>query len=75
VIKLFLTRKLIVFRKSLNPEFEAIPTRLQIWKSNVLADFQQSIAKKVARNLLKNVGSLGFEPRIANAPGWYPKPS
>jgi integrase len=21
------------------------------------------------------VGSLGFEPRIANAPGWYPKPS
>ena len=22
----------------------------------------------------KVVGSLGFEPRIANAPGWYPKP-
>ena len=21
------------------------------------------------------VGSLGFEPRTANAPGWYPKPS
>ena len=21
------------------------------------------------------VGSLGFEPRIANAPGWYTKPS
>lgn len=36
-------------------------SRLQIWKSNVLADFQQSIAKKVARNLLKNVGSYRLE--------------
>ena len=25
--------------------------------------------------LVSVVGSLGFEPRIANAPGWYTKPS
>jgi hypothetical protein len=31
-----------------------------------------NIAKGAAGNVM---GPLGFEPRIANAPGWYPEPS